>query len=260
MVRLFCCAAVATGLYLFASFFKTPALADEGLSTSPQMSTYAGFMLGAGHSSNEIVDIHGFSNWGHPGSKVKYSDRGLVGGVFAGQRTNFEGTNKRYEVEFMLTDLVSRSNRVDPRPIYGGDETVVTKYDWTLTARFGVDKQIDNVRFFVLGGPALARIENSVTDVDWIREQKRYVYDPDDSFSSESTRFGWNLGIGFEKSIASNWLIRLEGAVFDFGNETYQVNHAANDGCGSGGPKTPCATHKIDHRVSVLRLGFVYQF
>ncbi len=226
---------------------------------------YAGFIFGTARSSNSILDIDGFANWGNPGWKHNYSDQGAVGGVFFGRSIGNEGLNLRYELEAMLTDFAVVSNQVDPRPIYGGDETVVSKYDWTLAAKLGIEKQIGGGRLYMLGGPALAQISNSVSDLDYNTDRSdvnygKQFFDSDDSFSSKSTRFGLTLGFGFEKDIAPNWSFRLEAAVFDFGSEKYRVNYSGDDSCGRNGPKTPCDTYLIDNSLTTLRLGFVYHF
>ncbi len=266
MTQLCRCFVALVSVALLLELLQIPAMADDGTGvSSPRDGSYAGLLIGAGRSSNYITDTKGWSNWGNPGWTLGYNDKGVAGGVFFGRRVENGSFNLRYEFEAMLTDLSARSNRVDPRPTYGGDETVITKYDWAVALRFGAEKQVDDIRYFILGGPALARIFNSVTDLDYYTDENDPLYgqqfvDSDDSFDSDSTRLGWTLGIGFEKDVAPNLSFRLEGVVFDFGSETYRVNYSGNNSCGNGGPKAPCDTFLIDHRLSALRLGFVYHF
>ena len=231
----------------------TPAIAEEQANSALTEGQFAGVFVGAGRSSNTLLDINGFANWGNPGSTTGYNKSGAVGGAFFGQQTD----NFRYEMEFMLGDLSANTNRVDPRPIVGLDETAISKLNWSLSARFGITESIGRTRAFAVVGPALASIDNSVTDLDWVDDIQKE--DPDDSFRDSSTRFGWTLGLGFETEVAPNWLLRFEGVYFDFGKENYLVNRSGDDGCGKDGPRAPCP-YSVENRFTALRIGMVYYF
>ena len=234
----------------------TPAIAEEQANSASTEGQFAGVFVGAGQSSNTLLDINGFANWGKPGSTTGYNKSGAVGGAFFGRQSD----NFRYELEFMLGDLSANTNRVDPRPEVGSDETAISKLNWSLSARFGITESIGRTRAFAVVGPALASIDNSVTDLDYSQDHPpRQEPDDDDSFRDSSTHFGWTLGLGIETEVAPNWLLRFEGVYFDFGKENYLVNRSGDDRCGAGGPFSPCP-YSVENRFTALRIGMVYYF
>ena len=233
----------------------TPAIAEEQANSALTKGQFAGIFVGTGQSSNDLVDINGFADWGNPGSTTGYNKSGAVGGAFFGQQSD----NFRYEMEFMLGDLSAHTKRLDPGCT---DESATSKLNWTLAARFGVAKSVGQTRAFAVAGPALASIDNSVTDIDYSGStclESDLRLDADDSFRDSSTRFGWTLGLGIETEVAPNWLLRFEGVYFDFGKEGYQVNLSRNNPCGPGGPKTPCS-YSVENRFTTLRIGLVHYF
>ena len=236
----------------------TSAEAEDGRNGLPWAGSYAGISVGIGHLSNGIRDVDGFANWGNPGSTRDYDAGGAVGGVFAGRRFALGGLGLRYEVEAMLGDLSARTDGLDPTC---PDEAADTRLRWAVAARIGVEEEIGNVRAFALAGPALARIVNTVTDTDYTGSclERDLRLDADDSFRRESTRFGWTLGIGIETELTPRWTIRLDGAYFDFGKQSYRVNRSLNNSCGPNGPRAPCS-YTIHNRTTALRLAIVYRF
>ena len=104
--------------------------------------------------------------------------------------------------------------------------------------RVGVEETIGDFDVFVSGGPALARIVNSVTDTDYSGStclETDLRLDADDSFRRVSTEIGWAIGTGFEMPLAARWALRFDGSYLDFGSETYRVNLSGNNSCGPGG-------------------------
>ena len=91
------------------------------------------------------------------------------------------------------------------------------------------------------------------------RADNKFALDADDSFRRESTRFGWTLGIGIETELTPRWAIRLDGAYFEFGEQSYRVNRSLNNSCGPNGPRAPCS-YTIRNRTTALRLAIVYRF
>ena len=119
---------------------------------------------------------------------------------------------------------------------------------------------------FVFGGPALARIVNSVTDTDYsgsICLETDLRLDADDSFRRGSTEVGWAIGAGFEMPLAARWALRIDGSYLDFGSETYRVNLSGNNSCGPGGARTVLPLHRREQagrrppgdRLPVRRIG-----
>ena len=217
--------------------------------------TYAGLFAGFGKTDNRIVDVDGFANWGNPGYRVDYDDSGFVGGVLLGKKFDINSLPLRIELDSSFGDLSAASNRLDP---VGLDETVKSEIDWVATARAGIEQAIGSATIFVSAGLALARIDNSVTDIDFGPNRPTQV-DPDDSFSDDATELGWVLGVGVEAPLAADWQLRLEGSYLDFGRSTHYVNRSGDGRCGPGMPRMPCP-YNVKNKLSIVRLTLIRQF
>ena len=236
-----------------------PAFAGSEGRTSGWAGTYAGAFAGAGRPDSRIVDVDGFADWGNPGSRTGYARAGAVGGMLVGKRFGIGGVRFRVEADAMFGDLAAGTNRLDPGCT---DEAAATRFRWIATVRVGVEETIGDVGVFVSGGPALARIVNSVTDTDYSGStclETDLRLDADDSFRRSSTEIGWAIGAGFEMPLAARWALRVDGSYLDFGSETYRVNLSGNNSCGPGGVMTACR-YTVRNRLGVLRLGIVYRF
>ena len=223
--------------------------------TSGWAGTYAGLFAGFGKTDNRIVDVDGFANWGNPGYRVDYDDSGFVGGALLGKKFEINSLPLRIELDSSFGDLSAASNRLDP---VGLDETVKSEIDWVATARAGIEQAIGSATLFVSGGLALARIDNSVTDIDFGPNRPTQV-DPDDSFSNDATELGWVLGVGVEAPLAADWQLRLEGSYLDFGKGTHYVNRSGDGRCGPGMPRRPCP-YNVKNKLSTVRLTIIRQF
>ena len=217
--------------------------------------TYAGLFIGSGLPQNRLEDVDGFANWGHPGSLSEYDGQGFAWGALAGSRFEFAGTPMRFEVDATFGGLSASTDRLDPE---GLDETAIADYQWLATARAGVEDRLGGVIFFATGGLAAARIDNSVTDIDFSPDMPPRM-DPDDSFRDSSTHFGWAIGIGIETALPDDWTLRLDGSYLDFGRKTFYVNESGNNACGPGGPRSACP-YRVENRIGILRLGLVRRF
>ena len=219
--------------------------------------TYMGVFAGAGRTDNRIVDVDGFANWGNPGSVVDYDASGFVGGAMVGKKFEIGGVPLRIELDGTFGGLSASSNRLDPNP--GGlDETVKSEFRWIATARTGIEQSIGPATVFAFGGIAAARIENSVTDIDFGPNMPARM-DPDDSFRDGSTEIGWVIGLGAEAPLADAWTLRLEGSYLDFGRSTHYVNRSGNNSCGPGMPRRPCR-YIIENNIGIVRLAITYRF
>ena len=99
--------------------------------------------------------------------------------------------------------LSAGTNGLDPGCT---DEAAASRFRWISTVRVGVEETIGDVDVFVFGGPALARIVNSVTDTDYSGStclETDLRLDADDSFRRGSTEVGWAIGAGFELPLAA---------------------------------------------------------
>ena len=231
------------------------AAADEG----EPPAAWAGLYAGQGRLDARMVDVDGFANWGRPGWRTGYRDAAAAGGALAGQRFEIGGVRLRIEVEGGFSRPAAKSDLLDPA---GRDETAETKLRWLAAARAGVEHGFGGATLFATAGPAAARIETSVTDLDRRVVDGRptpWRFDPDDSFSDERTRFGWAAGAGVETALSDAWSLRFEGAYFDFGTRTHEVNRSGDGHCGSGGPRRPCP-YRAETRFGLLRLAIVHRF
>ncbi len=228
--------------------------------------TYIGFFIGSGRVYNEHVDTEGFANWGHPGSVADYDETNPVGGMLVGKRIRINGVPLRLELDGTVGNMSASTNKLDPQ---GLDETARSDISWIVTARAGLEHQLGPATLFTNGGLAVARISNSVIDIDFSPD-KPPQEDPDDSFSDNSIHVGWVIGAGAEVPLGKNgnakllrddkgWVLRLEGSYIDFGEDTYEVNHSGGNRCGPGGLHKPCL-YNIENKIGIVRLAIIKRF
>ena len=129
------------------------------------------------------------------------SDQAASGwaGTYAGLFAGFGKTDNHLDVDGFSIPAIISVFLTDP----GHISTVKSEIDWVATARAGIEQAIGSATLFVSGGLALARIDNSVTDIDFGPNRPTQV-DPDDSFSDDATELGWVLGVGVEAPLASD--------------------------------------------------------
>ena len=244
-----------------------PARAEDGVATVGGAGIYAGVFAGLGRADNRVVDVDGFSNWGNPGWAVDYDDAGLAGGALIGRRFEIGGAPLRVELDGTFGDMSAKTNRIDPGNPDDPDETVESKFRWVATARAGVERAVGPATVFVSAGLALARIENSLTDLDRGLDRSfdpprptPWRMDPDDSFRDGSTEFGWVIGAGVETSLSGAWTLRLEGSYLDFGESTHHANRSGNNRCcGAGTPRRP-VSYRIENKLGIVRLALIHRF
>lgn len=233
------------------------ATAEEG---GEAPAAWAGIYAGWGRLDARIVDVEGFANWGRPGWRTGYRDSGAAGGALAGQRFEIGGVSVRVELEGGFSRLAAKSDPLDPAD---RDETAETKLRWVAAARAGVEHGFGGATVFATAGPAAARIETSVTDLDRGRgvdgRPTPWRFDPDDSFRDERMRIGWAAGAGVETALSDAWSLRFEGVYFDFGKRTHEVNHSGDNRCRPDGPRRPCPL-EAKTRFGLLRLAVIHRF
>lgn len=221
---------------------------------------YMGLFLSGSETINQLVDIDGFANWGHPGSVSNYDNVELAGGVLVGKKFTLGRPDLlfRVEVDHTFGDSVwAETSQLDPRHL---DETVRAEIEWLSTLRIGVERTFGSADVFVFGGLAAAEIINSVTDIDWYRATEGYAafskVDLDDSFYDSSVRMGWVIGVGAETEINNAWLLRLDSSYISLGEDTFYVNHSGNNICGPGNMGRPCP-YDIKNEMSTVRMMIV---
>ena len=247
------CGVVLGALALLIVTANGSAAAAEDRLSAHESGAYAGFFAGSGRVDNRLIDPTGFANWGNPGSVSRHEDSGFVGGLLIGKKFDLGNMSVRVELDGIIGDLESETNQLDPE---GLDETAVAEFQWITTARVGIEKSIGSVTVFVTGGLALARIENSVTDIDFGADRPPAV-DPDDSFRDRSTETGWVVGFGAEVPLTGAWTMRFEGLHLDFGRSGHHANHSGNNSCGPGGPREPCP-YRVENELDVFRLAITH--
>ena len=246
----------AAPLLLLAVAGGAPAQAGNVETTTGRAGVYAGAFAGFGRISNRLVDVSGFANWGNPGSRLGYRDTGPVGGLLVGRKFDAGSMRARIEFDAALGKISAGTRRLDPTCT---DEAAESKLRWVASLRAGIEETVGNATVFVTGGPALARIVNSVTDTDYSGTtclERDLRLDADDSFRKRSTGLGLALGAGVEAPLANGWMLRFEASWLDFGRDTYFVNRSGNNACGRGGPRAPCP-YTIENRLTILRLAIV---
>lgn len=216
---------------------------------------YAGLFAGSGWVDNHVVDVEGFANWGQPGWKVDHQDSGFVAGALAGRQFGTGRTRFRIEVDGTLGNMSATSNQLDPATL---DETVKSEFRWITTARAGVVHPVGPATLFASAGAALARISNSVTDIDFGPDMPPRK-DPDDSFHDSSNETGWVIGLGVEAPLSDAWNLRFEGMYMDFGRSTHHVNRSSDARCGPGNPRKPCP-YRIENTYANVRLAVIRRF
>ena len=216
---------------------------------------YAGVFAGAARSEHRIIDLDGFAHWGRRGWATDYEDGDLVGGLLVGRKYTLNRARFRIELDGNFGDMSARSDRLDP---VGRDETARARLRWVATARVGLQHQEGPVTIFVNGGAAVARITNSVTDIDFSRDMPPRM-DPDDSFHDRSTKIGWVLGLGIEGPLAAAWAWRLDGSYLGFGRGTHRVNRSGNNPCGPGGARQACP-YRVENHLVMVRFAIIRRF
>ncbi len=247
-------AVLSTAALLLAA---VPAQAGGGDAAFQWKEGYAGVFIGSGRSHNRIVDVEGFANWGNPGWTVAHERSGAVGGVLIGQTLAIGNTPLRLEIDGTIGSggLPASADTLDPA---GRDETVRTSFEWMATARVGIGEAFGLAGVFVTTGLALARIDRSVTDIDYGASAPPR-FDPDDSFQDRSTALGWVIGVGHETKLSDAWMVRLEASYMDFGSSTHYVNRSGNNRCGPEGLNRPCP-YEVAHSVGTIRAAIVHRF
>ncbi len=248
------CAGLVMAVFLSPVYAGTAQAGSEGAALRWEES-YAGVFAGSRRADHQVIDVEGFANWGNPGWSVEYDRSGFTGGVLAGRKLRWGGQTIRIEIDGMSGGGTAASNMLDPE---GLDETVRSEFRWIATARAGIEHAAGPATVFAGGGLAVARIESSVTDIDFGPGMSTRE-DPDDSFRDGSVEAGWVIGIGVEAPLADNWMLRLEGSYLDFGRSTHHVNHSGDARCGPSGPRRPCP-YDIGNDLGIVRLAIIRRF
>ena len=178
-----------------------------------------------------------------PGWTTRFNDNSSMLGLRVGRIRTRAKRKVRFEFGLNFADAGSSSNQLDPRIPVGHGETAVAEPKWIATAQFGLDKEFGQLSLFALGGLAAGRVHNSVTDLDWVRDDDNSPYcqrvDPDESFTSVTTKVGWAATVGLDSWTNETTSLRLELLHVDLGSGRHHVNLSADGARGRGGPNAP---------------------
>lgn len=235
---------------------SAPVQAGDAEAAFDGAKAYVGAFAGFGRMANRFRDVAGFANWGNPGSRLGYDGNEPLGGLLVGRKFDLGATQGRIELDAALADISAGTSRLDPGCT---DESAKSSLRWVVSLRAGVEKRLGGATVFASGGPALARIVNSVTDIDYSGStclERDLRLDADDSFRRRSTRLGLAVGVGVETPLTNDWTVRLEATWFAFGRTTHLVNRSGNNPCGPGGPRAPCP-YEVENSLGLLRLAIV---
>ena len=221
-------------------------------SAPERFDNYVGILIGPGIMKNRILDVDGFAAWGNPGTVSRYDDTGLAGGFLLGRKFHVGGLVLRTELDAAITHVSASTDKLDPE---GLDETARSDFPWIVSLRGGIERAVGRVTVFATAGLAAAGMGNSVTDID-----SDTIWDPDDSFSKDSTEGGWVIGTGFETALSQDWAVRMEGSYLDFGESAHMVNRSGNNlCCGPATPRRP-VTYRVENRLATARLALIRRF
>ena len=242
-----------------------PLSATENDETTDSNGTYyTGAFAGSGKAHNTLEDVEGFANWGYPGSSVDYDNTETIVGVLIGKKIYIDGIPLRIEIDGTVGDMSASTNQLDPKWL---DETAKAYIPWVVTVQAGVGKDFGPIEVFLKGGVAVARIFNSVTDIDFSPDRPPWE-DTDDSFRDDSIQLGLVIGVGAELPLSNRgkflqneegWVLRMEASHINFGEDTYEVNHSGNNRCGPGGPRKPCL-YNIKNELNIFRVAIIRHF
>ncbi len=232
------------------------ASARPGEAIFDRSGSYVGTFTGSALTDNRLTDIDGFANWGNPGWVTKYDDTGFVGGALTGKKFRMGAVPLRVELDATFGGMRAETDQLDPE---GLDETARSHSPWIATVRPGIEQTIGSrATVFATGGFAVARIVNSVIDIDsGLNIPDRIDYD--DGYRYGFTNLGWVIGGGVEASLTDAWTLRFEGSRLGFGRSIYFVNRSSNNRCGPGQDRRPCP-YEVDNRLGLWRLAVIRQF
>jgi outer membrane immunogenic protein len=210
----------------------------------------------AGTTPNPVIPNHIFSQspsgavfGGHLGYNWQVGPNWLVG--FEG---DFDGTNINKSTALIALD-----------PLLGGVGGANTATDglmvhseiqWLASLRGRVGWTAGPDLFYFTGGAAWEQVNTNVLlSADTITA----VFSTSSAASLTTTKSGWVAGLGWERLIAQNWIVRAEWLHYGFdGGGTINVPLT----CGALGATATCGQNitNNNNRVDVVRVGLSYKF
>jgi outer membrane immunogenic protein len=200
-------------------------------------------------------------------SSPSFNPSTFVGGVYAGY--NYQSGNVVFGVEGDISSfrLRANANGVFPFPstpalTFTANTSVST--DWLFTLRPRIGYANAGWLFYVTGG--LAVTNENVNQTAGILNAATFTS------NNSSTQAGWTAGVGIERMIANNWIVRAEYLHTDFGTVTgpgianLPTGVLGNLLCTSGqtvitgpGTYTGCS---VSNRLTaeIVRVGISYKF
>ena len=210
---------------------------------------WTGFYVG-GHAGYGFGNQKWFDNFPVPDGLLDADAnlRGWLGGLQAGANLQFGRLVVGLEADFSWSRVRSEFSCF---PF--GDQVCTGESEWfgTVTGRTGV--VFGPSLFYVKGGAAWTR--EKITDLATCSgSQPCFAAGiparPGVEFTGYQNRFGWTAGFGVEYLLANNWSLKAEYNYMDFGRRSITLNALDGD----------FFTEEVDHRVSLVKVGFNYLF
>jgi outer membrane immunogenic protein len=149
---------------------------------------------------------------------------------------------------------------LDPLHGAGGTATdslmVHSEIQWLASIRGRVGWTAGPDLFYFTGGAAWEQVS---TNVLLSADTLAAVFSTSNTASLTATKSGWVAGLGWERLIAPNWIVRAEWLHYGFdGGGTVNVPLT----CGALGATASCGQNVTNNnnRVDVVRLGLSYKF
>ncbi len=244
MVRAFlfaCCITVTSGIPAGAADLvgnKVPSKTGSAPPAAPQPAEhwagfYAGAHAGYGFGNIEARDLE-------DGSKLKYDNTGLTGGVHAGYNFTTGPWVLGLEGEINVSGVAGRKFDADTDD-FGQVESATLKTSFPWLASFGprVGYSVGNALLYAAGGVAFGQDRMKVTESDG------------DSQKKTETRIGFSVGGGVEYALDKRWSVRSDYRYFNLGRKTYRDSDPEIGDL--GGVRLKADAHTI-------RVGLTYSF
>ena len=183
------------------------------------------------------------------------------GTLLIGKELIVNGVPVKIDVDNILGGIANADNVEEPY------ENTNVKEQWLVTARADLEQKIGLGHLFFGGGMAVARISDSVINVDLKKEQSQGGSVR--SSGDNSLRVGWVVGLGVEiplnkeniKNVKGDgdWVLQMEGSYINF-KEGASLIGSSGSRCGSSGARIPCLNNIKDGEVTLVRLVLIRRF
>ena len=198
-----------------------------------------------------------------PNQNFSQSANGAVFGVHLGYNWQVGPTwLVGVEGDFDGASINKSTTLVFPDPLGGSGGAATdgfmqhTQIQWLASIRGRLGWTAGPNLFYVTGGGAWEQVNrNFLISTDTMAN----VFSTSTAGSFNTTRSGWVAGLGYERMIAPNWIVRGEYLHYGFGNGATNSVTVTCTVLGAGGSCGQNITNS-NNRVDVVRVGLSYKF